>query len=89
MLILKRKFDIRVWVFVSSWNPLKIFYFKECYVRFSSMDYDPSKPSNLFSHLTNNSITSKQIRMPDDKNFDKIPGNMWYLHQMKEFLNER
>ena len=53
------------------------------------MDYDPNKLNNLFSHLTNNAITSKQIRMPDDKNFDKIPGNMWYLHQMKDFLNER
>lgn len=27
--------------------------------------------------------------MPDDKKFDKIPENMWYLHQMKQFLNER
>ena len=43
----------------------------------------------MFSHLTNNAITSKQIRMADDKSFDKIPGNMWYLSQMKQFLNHK
>jgi hypothetical protein len=40
-------------------------------------------------HLTNNSITSKQVRLPNDKQFDKIPYNMWYLEQLQEFLNEK
>ena len=84
---MNRKFDIRVWVLVSSWNPLKVYYYKNCYIRFSSQDYDPKKTENLFSHLTNNSITSKQIKIGDDKNFNKIPGNMWYLEQMKTYLN--
>ena len=84
---MNRKFDIRVWVLVSSWNPLRVYYYKNCYIRFSSQDYDPKKTENLFSHLTNNSITSKQIKIGDDKNFNKIPGNMWYLEQMKTYLN--
>ena len=76
---MNRKFDIRVWVVVASWNPLKVYYFKNCYVRFSGQDYDPKKTDNLFSHLTNNSIMKKQIQMADDRNFDKIPENMWHL----------
>ena len=28
MLILNRKFDIRVWVVVPTWNPLRIYVFK-------------------------------------------------------------
>ena len=81
-MIHNRKFDIRVWVLVSNWNPLTVYYYKDCYVRFSGQDYDPKNIGNLFSHLTNNSIISKQIRMADDKGFDKIPDNMWYLEQL-------
>ena len=59
MLILKRKFDIRVWVVVPTWNPLRIYVFKECYLRFSNEKYDPRCHKNLLSHLTNNSISKK------------------------------
>ena len=36
LIILNRKFDIRVWVVVSSWNPLKVHYYNKPYVRFTS-----------------------------------------------------
>jgi len=39
--------------------------------------------------LTNNSITAKQIKIGDDKNFDKIPENMWFLDQLKKHLNSK
>ena len=42
MLIMNRKFDIRMWVVVANWNPLKIYIFRECYLRFSCVAYDPS-----------------------------------------------
>ena len=44
MLIMKRKFDIRVWVVIPTWNPLRIYIFKECYFRFGGLDYDPRQP---------------------------------------------
>ena len=34
-----RKFDIRQWVLVKSFNPLKAYIFKQCYGRCSSMAY--------------------------------------------------
>mmetsp|Transcript_30756 Transcript_30756/g.36104 ORF Transcript_30756/g.36104 Transcript_30756/m.36104 type:complete len:110 (-) Transcript_30756:31-360(-) len=80
MLILNRKFDIRVWVVIPTWNPLRIYIFNECYFRFSCNDYDPRCPQNLFSHLTNNSVAKKAIERPDNaKTLNKIPGNMWSL----------
>lgn len=79
LLLMGRKFDIRVWVVVTSWNPLKVYYYKGCYARFGAVDYDAQRKDNLFAHLTNNSVTSKQIKIGEDKNFDKIPGNMWFL----------
>ena len=44
MLIMNRKFDIRMWVVIPKWNPLRIYIYKECYLRFSCNDYDPSCP---------------------------------------------
>ena len=77
-----RKFDIRVWVLVSSWNPFQVYYFKNCYIRFTAQDYDPTKIKNLFCHLTNNSVNANA-----KSKFEKIPGNMWFLEQFKSYLD--
>ena len=56
MLIKNRKFDIRIWVLVTS--NLKGFVFKEGYVRLSSLEYSctDSPTNNTFMHLTNNAV---------------------------------
>lgn len=89
LLIFNRKFDIRVWVVVASWNPFRVYWYKNCYVRFSGKDYDAKNIGNQFIHLTSNAINSKMLKIGDDKNFDKLPENMWYLSQLQEFLNEK
>ena len=87
---MNRKFDIRVWVIVLSWNPLRIYIWKNCYVRFACNDYDPNCPQNLFGHLTNNSVVKQCLERPDNrKMLNKIPGNMWSLDQFKAYLNQR
>jgi tubulin monoglycylase TTLL3/8 len=83
LLIQGRKFDIRAWVVVTCWNPLTIYLYKECYIRFSASNYDPSNTSNLFIHLTNNSI-SKHCT---DKQSAFFGQNMWSLDQFKEYLD--
>lgn len=85
MIILGKKFDIRVWVVVTSWNnPLKIFYYTEPYLRFTSDDYDPNKLHDKFMHLTNNSIAK------NSKNFEKsqIEGSMWHYTQFQDYLQD-
>ena len=44
---------------VSSLNPLKIWNYNECYLRFCAEDYSPNDLKNKFAHLTNNSIAKK------------------------------
>eukprot|EP01046_Picozoa_sp_COSAG06_P047547 COSAG06_NODE_6938_length_2706_cov_4.680092_1_plen_838_part_01 len=36
----RRKWDMRQWVLVASWNPLVVFMNKECYARFAVEEYD-------------------------------------------------
>ena len=64
---------------------MRIFYFDECYLRFTSDDYDPGRLHNKFMHLTNNCIASQS------KNFKEgaIEGNMWEGSQFAQYLREQ
>jgi tubulin monoglycylase TTLL3/8 len=82
--VLRRKFDIRQWVLITDFNPLVIWLYDECYIRFSAIDYDPKEVSNKFIHLTNNSIAAYS------KEFDSshIKGNMFFQSEFEQFLKE-
>lgn len=81
--ILKKKFDIRQWVMVTDWNPLTIWIYRECYVRFSPVDYDPTS-LDKYMHLTNNAIVSKC----DAFHESEIEGNMWSCDEFSDHLKE-
>ena len=55
-MIHKRKFDIRVWVLVS--QEMKVYFFKEGYIRTSSTMYsiDNENINKIDVHLTNNAV---------------------------------
>ena len=82
LIILDRKFDIRQWVLVSSWNPLRIWMYKEMYVRFGAEDYNMDMIGNKFIHLTNNSITKHS-----EKKY-KIKGNMWRQDEFVTYMDD-
>lgn len=68
LLYKNRKLDIRQWVMVTDWNPLTVWFYRECYVRLSFSDYDLEDIADRFRHLTNNSINKHA------KNFEKEDG---------------
>jgi len=56
------KFDLRIYVLVTSVDPLKIFIYEEGMARFATEPYDLTQPDtydNLLMHLTNYAINKK------------------------------
>ncbi|KAL4510195.1 hypothetical protein ABPG72_010388 [Tetrahymena utriculariae] len=86
VLIKQRKFDIRIWVLVTDWNPLAIWYFDECYIRFSADSYSTKNLSNKFQHLTNNAISKKKAQQGQDD--IALQGNMYTQEQLENFFKE-
>mmetsp|Transcript_28921 Transcript_28921/g.43667 ORF Transcript_28921/g.43667 Transcript_28921/m.43667 type:complete len:139 (-) Transcript_28921:952-1368(-) len=61
LLINKKKFDMRMYVAVTSFHPLRAYIYNEGLARFATEDYsnDPKILKNKFVHLTNFSINKK------------------------------
>lgn len=82
-LVNSKKFDIRQWVLISNSDPLTIWIYNKCYLRFTALDFSFDDLSNNFMHLTNNSISKKA------ENFEKADsGFMWHMDQFQAYLYE-
>jgi tubulin polyglutamylase TTLL6/13 len=68
------KFDLRIYVLITSCDPLKIFIYKEGMVRFATEEWDIESGTNydnLFMHLTNYAINKDNgIIISDDPHED-------------------
>ena len=72
------KFDIRIWVLVTSFDPLSIYFYNSCYCRLCQ---EPYSLDNLNSavHLANYSV---------QKNIAKVQSEtVWSLSQLIQYLN--
>ena len=83
MILKNRKFDLRVWVVVTDWNPLTVWLFKKPYVRLPAHDYDPDNTDNNYSHLANNSVAKDADAAPT---MYEVEGNMMFIEEFQEVL---
>uniref|UniRef100_A0A452V031 Tubulin tyrosine ligase like 4 n=1 Tax=Ursus maritimus TaxID=29073 RepID=A0A452V031_URSMA len=85
-LISGSKFDLRVYVYVTSYDPLRIYLFSDGLVRFASCKYSPSMKSlgNKFMHLTNYSV--KYQANADET---ACQGHKWALKALWNYLSQK
>uniref|UniRef100_A0A8C5WFX5 Tubulin--tyrosine ligase-like protein 5 n=1 Tax=Leptobrachium leishanense TaxID=445787 RepID=A0A8C5WFX5_9ANUR len=91
MLIQGYKFDIRLYVLITSYDPLVIYLYEEGLTRFATAKYDRSTKSmkNEFVHLTNYSVNkkSKDYVSCDDPEVEDY-GNKWSMSAMLRYLKQ-
>lgn len=71
------KFDIRQWVLVTSFEPLKVYLFNSCYLRLCLQAFDIESP-DILRHLTNFSLQKSIAKLHSD--------TVWSLDQFIEYL---
>ncbi|TMW58367.1 hypothetical protein Poli38472_009926 [Pythium oligandrum] len=92
LLICKRKFDIRQWVLVTDWDPLTVWFYDDCYLRFSSEEYSMDDLGDQYVHLTNNSIQKYSDKFNDvyttEDGAMHVEGNMWHSDDFQQYIRD-
>lgn len=90
LLINRYKFDIRVYVLVTSYNPLRAYLFPEGLARFCTEKYSLKSKKNRFGHLTNYSINKKNETFQHNQDAeDDSVGSKWSLSALYRFLEAK
>uniref|UniRef100_A0A8D2LKX7 Tubulin--tyrosine ligase-like protein 5 n=1 Tax=Varanus komodoensis TaxID=61221 RepID=A0A8D2LKX7_VARKO len=85
------KFDVRLYVLVTSYDPLIIYLYEEGLARFATVRYDQGSKNikNQFMHLTNYSVNKKSgdYVSCDDPEVEDY-GNKWSMSAMLRYLKQ-
>ncbi|NWV05480.1 TTLL5 polyglutamylase, partial [Ptilonorhynchus violaceus] len=85
------KFDVRLYVLVTSYDPLVIYLYEEGLARFATVRYDQATKNikNQFMHLTNYSVNKKSgdYVSCDDPEVEDY-GNKWSMSAMLRYLKQ-
>ncbi|XP_040056788.2 tubulin monoglutamylase TTLL4 isoform X1 [Gasterosteus aculeatus] len=90
-LISGNKFDLRIYVYVSCYDPLRIYIFSDGLVRFASCKYSSSMKTlgNKFMHLTNYSVNKKNSEYQSNSDDKACQGHKWALKALWQYLGSK
>eukprot|EP00928_Gymnodinium_smaydae_P007372 TRINITY_DN12656_c0_g3_i2.p1 TRINITY_DN12656_c0_g3~~TRINITY_DN12656_c0_g3_i2.p1 ORF type:complete len:674 (+),score=180.96 TRINITY_DN12656_c0_g3_i2:109-2130(+) len=88
------KFDMRIYVAVVSYEPLKVFINTDGLVRLATQKYseDPATLTERTMHLTNYSLNKKSplfVQNKDGASEDAASANKWSLHDLRANFEQR
>ncbi|NXK01640.1 TTLL4 polyglutamylase, partial [Herpetotheres cachinnans] len=86
-----KKFDLRIYVYVTCYDPLRVYLFKDGLVRFASCKYSSSMKSlsNKFVHLTNYSVNKKNTKYKSNSDETACQGHKWALKALWSYLTQK
>ncbi|NXF75592.1 TTLL4 polyglutamylase, partial [Sclerurus mexicanus] len=86
-----KKFDLRIYVYVTCYDPLRVYLFKDGLVRFASCKYSSSMESlsNKFVHLTNYSVNKKNTEYKSNSDETACQGHKWALKALWSYLTQK
>ena len=82
-LINKKKYDLRIYVLIVSFSPLRIYLYDNGLTRFATEDYKRGDYDNVFIHLTNYSINKNNLNYKPNQNMTNFD---W--HKNKNMMGE-
>ncbi|KAM8854989.1 tubulin monoglutamylase TTLL4 isoform 2-T2 [Spinachia spinachia] len=90
-LISGNKFDLRIYVYVSCYDPLRVYIFSDGLVRFASCKYSSSMKTlgNKFMHLTNYSVNKKNSEYQSNSDDKACQGHKWALKALWQYLGSK
>ena len=89
-LINETKYDLRIYVLLTSLHPLRIYLYDEGLVRFASNTYssDSKSLSDVFTHLTNYSINKNSSTYLPNEDSEVRQGHKWTLSSLWQHFTE-
>ena len=89
-LINGKKYDLRIYLLITGFTPLKIYLFNDGLTRFCSEEYDlnPEKMNDRYIHLTNYSINKTSVNFEQNDSVNEEFGEKWTLSTLKNYFEK-
>lgn len=89
------KFDLRIYVALTSMNPLRIYIYEEGLTRFATSKYSQNQnqqgynKASKFMHLTNFSVNKKNLNFVANEDDDDRRSSKWSISNLKKAMQEQ